>query len=165
MSLSQMKGLTDSLGGVTVDNGPPEGKAAYAFPAGKQKLKGAQAMAFMHAGAAGIPGSIQHARAQEAYFRGVLSEVLTARTLLDPVRTTAAVSFLAPHLNVDQGFDAAYVAGLGLSLRELRTRDVLFFRLPAGPPTRLAGTTVEYLDETALAQTRRHLREDTPLVG
>lgn len=161
LTLSGMKGLTNALGGVTVHSSQTVvGKDGDEFPAGTHKLNGTQALSFIRAGNFKATGDSQRAAAQEAYFRGVFDDVLSAKTLLDPVTISTVVSFLSPYLATDKGFDAATVGSLGYSLRGLHSGDIRMLRLPASGIGKLDGATVVNLDPAGVDRIRAALKAD-----
>jgi LCP family protein required for cell wall assembly len=162
VSMAGLRGLTDALGGVTVDNRTAFSAGAQDFPSGRQKLSGAQVSLYVTGGS-----DAQQLDAQEAYFHAVLDEILSANTLLNPATISTVVSLISPYLSVDPGFDAQYVGQLGFSLRDLQKSDVHFFRLPSSGVVDSNGVQAVALDATGVADVRDHLRSDTlgALVG
>jgi anionic cell wall polymer biosynthesis LytR-Cps2A-Psr (LCP) family protein len=155
-----MRGFTDALGGVTVHNRVAFENDGYAFRRGIVKLDGKRALAYIRSGH-GAVGDAGRARAQAAYARAVLEDVLQAKILLNPAALLTVVSVVSPYLTVDDGFDSAYVANLGLSLRGVRSRDVRTFALPA-PTVRQVGLEhVLLLDRPVLARVRQDLADDS----
>ena len=162
LSLSGLKGLTDALGGVTITTPHPlVGKDGDVFPAGTRKLDGTQALSFIRAGDFRATGDGQRATAQEAYFRGVVGNALSAKTLLDPVTISTVVSFLSPYLGADKSFDAATIGTLGFGLRGLHSNDIRIFRMPTSGVGELDGASVVKLDQAGVSRVREALRTDT----
>jgi len=161
VSLVGMRDLTDALGGVTVRNRSAFENDGYTFQRGSVELNGEQALAYIRGGSNRASGDEGRARAQATYFRGVLADVLQAKTLLNPAALATVVSVLAPYLTVDEGFNSAYIADLGVSLRNIRSGDITTFALPA-PKVRQQGLAhVLLLDQSALSQVQQHLKDDS----
>lgn len=162
VSMNGLKGLTDALGGVTVENRTPFSAGGHDFSAGRQKLSGEVVPFYVTGGS-----DAQQLDSQEAYFSAVFDQILSAKTLLNPATISTVVSLVSPYLSVDPGFDAQYVGELGFSLRSLGRNDVHLFRLPASGVTELGGSTAVALDPAGVAAVRDHLRADTlgALVG
>ena len=160
-SLVGTRGLTDALGGITVRNPSAFSQDGYAFQPGVVRLDGKRALAYIRGGSNSADGDITRARAQSAYVRGMLDDVFQAKTLLNPGALATSVSVLSPYLAVDQHFDSAYVAGLGLSLRGIGSADIRTFALPAPTMRRMGRANVLELDRAALAQVRRDLKNDS----
>jgi LCP family protein required for cell wall assembly len=161
VSLVGLKGLTDALGGVTVDNPVAFANDGFRFRSGAHRLDGRQALAYVRAGSSSATGDAGRARAQTAYLRGVLEDVFRAKTLLNPGALAAAVSVMSPYLTVDKGLDSGYVANLGFSLRDVRADDVKAFTLPAPTVRMLGAARALELDRGALDRIRRDLRNDS----
>lgn len=161
VSLAGMKDLTDALGGVTVQNPKAFSSKGFSFEPGRQRLSGAEANAYIRGGSNSAASDAARARAQAAYFRGLLNDVLRAKTLLDPTALLTAVSVISPYVTTDKGFDSAYVADLGLSLRGLRADDVTMLSLPAPKFAALGRAKVLEIDRSALAAVRAALKADT----
>lgn len=167
VDLTGLKDLTDALGGVTLDNSTAFSYGGYTFRPGTQRLDGERALAYIRGGDNTAVGDAVRARAQTAYLQAVLADVFRTKTLLNPGALATAVSVMSPYLTVDKGFDSAFVADLGFSLRDIRADDVKAFTL-AAPTVRMLGKAhVLELDKGALADVRRHLRNDSldELVG
>lgn len=150
------KGLTNALGGVTVNNptafqsGGPQGEF---FQQGKIMLDGESALTFVRERYAFSDGDYQRVRNQQLYIRAVMSEFLSADTLTDPGKISRIVNEISPYLSVDEGFDAGTVAGLALSMQNSRANDVEFFTLPnQGIGTSADGQSIIIKDEAAIAE-------------
>ena len=129
------KGLTDAVGGVTVD----VQKAFTAsqtsdihFNAGPQTMNGEQALAFVRERYAFADGDYQRVRDQQAFMKALVSKIATPQTLANPVTLANAVNGFSPYLTVDSGLTASAVASLGLELVNVRPKDIATFTLPTG---------------------------------
>lgn len=72
------------------------------------------------------------------------------------------MSSIAPYLKVDSGFNAAYLAGLAIDLRSLRSGDITYFTAPtAGTGTSADGQSIVNLDWTKLSTVQKAFRTDT----
>lgn len=152
---SGFKGVTDALGGVDVAN--PVGFVSskiegHYFAQGTVRMNGAEALAFVRERYAFADGDFQRVRNQQQFLKAVLSKALSASTLSNPLRVQGLVGAVAPYLAVDSGFNAAYVAGLAMELREVRVGDTTFFTLPtAGTGTSSDGQSIVNIDRDKLA--------------
>lgn len=124
-------GMTDALGGVTVDN-PREFTAVSGehFDEGKILLRGDEALAFVRERKAFATGDYSRAANQQLFLKGLLGEVLSAETLLNPVRVSTLVSETSPFLSVDAGVDPWYLLSTVWQARDIRSDDVHFFTSP-----------------------------------
>ncbi|WP_234031269.1 LCP family protein [Mycetocola zhujimingii] len=156
------KGVTDALGGVDVEVSDSFTTGKHTFTQGVQHLDGEQALAFVRERYSFFDGDFQRARNQQAYLKGVLNQILSADTLLDPGKISGLVSAIAPYLTVDDGFTPIYVAGLGLELRDLRSADLTFFTAPtAGTGTSSDGQSIVNLDPARMPIVQEAFRTDT----
>ncbi|MFU8945408.1 LCP family protein [Mycetocola zhadangensis] len=157
-------GITDTLGGVFVDN-PIEftssHKAAYTYPQGTIRLDGDEALAFVRERYAFSDGDFQRVRNQQLFIKSVLKEILSAETLTNPVTINDLVSSIAPFLTVDSGFTSSYAAGLGVELRNIRMDNVTFFTMPTLGTGMQGDQSVVNVDWDQLAVVQQHFRDDT----
>ncbi|TFC89516.1 LytR family transcriptional regulator [Cryobacterium sp. TmT2-59] len=159
------QGVTDALGGVEVDN--PVGFDSGSLPGkyfaeGPQLLNGTEALAFVRERHAFADGDFQRARNQQAFIKAVLGKSLTAETLTNPGKINGLVGAVAPYLAVDDGLNAAYVAGLAVELRNVRVGDVTFFTLPTtGTGTSPDGQSIVVIDQDKLKAVQKGFQTDT----
>ncbi len=161
VSFSGFRGLTDALGGVTVENQVAFQNLGFDFPQGRTVLDGDEALAYVRARYPFSDGDYQRVRNQRAYLRGVTQALLARGTLLDPGRLRGTVDAISPYLLVDQGLDSGYLASLALRLRDLRGDDLVAFTAPTSGTGTEGDQSVVYLDDDAVRQLGEHLRNDT----
>jgi len=158
------EGVTNALGGVDVNNDIgflSSRLAGHYFPQGMQTMNGTEALAFVGERYAFADGDFQRVRNQQAYLNAVIKKVLSAGTLLDPVKTNNLVSAIAPFMKVDKGFDSSYVASLVLRLSSLRSGDISFFTAPtAGTGTSDDGQSIVNLDQEKMKEVAEAFRTD-----
>jgi polyisoprenyl-teichoic acid--peptidoglycan teichoic acid transferase len=156
------KGITDALGGVVVENAIRFTADGHTFPQGMQRLDGNRALTFVRERHAFADGDFQRARNQQEFIKAVVGTTLTAETMLDPGKMSSLVNSIAPFLKVDQGLDSAYVAGLGLQMRSVRSGDMTFFTAPtAGTGTSSDGQSIVNIDWNKLPTLQEAFRTDT----
>ena len=159
------KGVTDALGGVDIDN--PIGFASsslkgHYFAQGVQRMTGTEALAFVRERYAFRDGDFQRARNQQAFMKAVLGRTLSAETLTNPGKVSGLIGAVAPYLAVDDGLNSAYLAGLGVELRDVRVGDVTFFTMPTkGTGTSADGQSIVNIDWDKLAAVQQGFRTDT----
>lgn len=156
------RGLTNALGGVTVDN-PVAFRSidGYSYAQGPIELQGDEALSFVRERRAFPGGDYQRARNQQAFISAVMAKTLNADTLTNPVRVTELVSELSPHLILDGGFNAAYAGSLAVQLRDVRADDVTFFTLPTTGTGTISGQSVVLVDQNELPRLQEAFRTDT----
>ncbi len=159
------QGLTNVLGGVDVYNAiafQSSEMPGHTFAQGVQRLNGAEALAYVRERHAFADGDFQRVRDQQAYLKAVIGKILSAQTLLDPGKVSGLVGSIAPYLQVDSGFNAAYLAGLAIDLRSLRSGDISYFTAPtAGTGTSADGQSIVNVDWAKLPVLQKAFRTDT----
>ncbi len=158
-------GLTEALGGVTVDN-PIGFESSHlngtTFPQGPINLDGKQALAFTRERYAFADGDYQRVRNQQAFISAVLDKLLSADTALNPARVSEVIGAVAPYLKVDAELTSGYAGGLAVEMRNIRKADVDFFTIPTlGTGTSDDGQSIVLLDEARLVQLREAFANDS----
>jgi LCP family protein required for cell wall assembly len=158
-------GLTDALGGVTIDN-PVEFDSShlqgFTFPQGPIVLDGKQALAFTRERYAFADGDYQRVRNQQAFISAILDKLLSADTALNPARVSEVIGAVAPYLKVDSEFTSGYAGGLAVEMRNVRKADVDFFTIPTlGTGTSDDGQSIVLLDQVKLVQLREAFAGDS----
>ncbi|MFK0083891.1 LCP family protein [Glutamicibacter sp. NPDC090743] len=158
------KGLTDAVGGVTVDN--PRGfkqsivNGMY-FPEGVQTLDGEQALAFVRERKS-FPGSdYERVKNQQLFVKALLGQLMSKETLTNPGKVSEVVSQIAPFIAVDETLDSGKVASYASSMLNLRSSDMEFFTLPNKGPGRSAdGQSIVIPDMEVIEKFGKALQED-----
>lgn len=149
------KGLTDAVGGVTVDVTRPFASTmaenpGLRFDAGPQHMDGKTAFAFVHERYAFADGDYQRVRNQQAYLKALMTQVAKPETLANPVKVSDMVNQFSPYLTVDRGLDARAVLGLALELKDVRPSSVVSFTLPtSGVGTSTDGQSIVNFNQEA----------------
>ncbi len=121
--------LTDAVGGVEVClnqevNDPYSGSN---FPAGRQTLRGSQALSFVRQ-RHGLPrGDFDRIVRQQAYAASLVNKTLSAGTLSNPVRLSDLGTAVKRSVTIDQGWD---VMSLAAQLQDLASGNVNFSTIP-----------------------------------
>jgi len=155
------KGLSEALGGVTVDNAVAFRNQGFDFPKGPIELQGQKALAYVQARYPFADGDYQRVRNQQAFIKGVLDTLVSKETLTDPGRIAASVEALAPFLAVDEGLDAGALATLGLSLRGVDKADILCLPAPTLGTGMIGDQSIVRPDWDGLAALSEALKNDT----
>lgn len=155
-------GLTNALGGVTVDNSTPFTRGQITYGAGPITLYGPEALDFVRERYSFTDGDYQRVRNQQAYIKGLVTKMLSRETLTNPGRIADVVSSISPYVTVDAGLDVGYLANLGFRLRDVRPDNVSFFTSPTlGTGTSEDGQSIVIPDWNGLAQVAEAFRTDT----
>ena len=156
------KALTDSLGGVTVNSEQSFEKNGYTFTKGENVLDGDEALTFVRERKSFSDGDFQRARNQQAFVKGLTSEIISADTLSNPKKIKDMVSDFAPYMYVDSGLDAQYISATAFSMRDVRPGDLEFFTSPtAGVGTSGSGQSIVNVDEDELKKVQKAFKDDT----
>jgi LCP family protein required for cell wall assembly len=127
------KGMTDALGGVTLDNpiafNPTHLPGAH-FAKGKLSLDGEEALAFVRERYAFVDGDYQRVRNQQLFIKAMMGKILSRDTLTNPATISNLVGEITPFMAVDSGLNSNYAISMGLALSTLRVGDVRFFTMP-----------------------------------
>jgi LCP family protein required for cell wall assembly len=155
-------GMADALGGVTVDN-PREFTAVSGehFDEGEITLRGADALAFVRERKAFATGDYARAANQQLFLQGLLSETLSAETLLNPFRVSELVSETSPFLSVDAGVDPWYLLSTIWQARDIRSADVHFFTSPTLGTGWRGGQSVVLPDWEEMDAVRQAIKDGT----
>lgn len=155
------KDLTDALGGVTVNN-PTDFKARGShFPAGDITLNGDDALKFVRERYAFADGDYSRAANQQRFMKGVMAQVLSKDTLLNPAKILDTVDAFSPFLTVDEGMNPTYLVKLGTSMPNIRPSDITFFTSPTLGTGMEGKQSVVHPDWEGLATIAEHFRADT----
>lgn len=156
------KGLTDALGGVTVINEGEFSAGGHVFPAGPIQLRGEEALAFVRERKSFGEGDYRRVKNQQAYIKGVTSQLVSRGTLMDPGKIQDSVAAISPYLTVDTEFTSGYLLRLAPSLRDLRPGDITFFTAPTdGVGVSPDGQSIVFLDKTRMELVREAFETDT----
>lgn len=149
------KGLTDALGGITVDNPiafQSEGTEGEFFEQGTIELDGDSALKFVRERKAFVDGDYQRVQNQQLFIKGVMSELLSTETFTNPVKLSRVVNEISPYLSVDEEFGAMTLGSLALTMWQIRADDVVLFTLPnLGVGTSPDGQSIVVKDDQAIA--------------
>lgn len=160
IDFQSFKGLTDALGGVTVNNTVEWQRRGERFPVGPVELDGEKALIFVRERTL-TGGDLARVKQQQEYIRAVLAKTLTAETLTDPGKLLALVQQVSPFLAVDEGLSPGYLAGLAVEMPNIRANDVRFFTMPVGQGTFVGDQAVLPLDPDDIAELSQAFRDDT----
>ena len=119
-------GLTDALGGVTVNNK----HASPGFPRGQVTLSGEKALAYVRERKNLPRGDLDRAERQRLVLQAIAGKLLSADTLANPARFSAVANQLGSFVTVDQGLTNGQIVSIGTSLRLTGGGDVVSLQAP-----------------------------------
>ncbi|MCW2680783.1 MAG: cell envelope-related transcriptional attenuator, partial [Frankiales bacterium] len=133
------------------------------LPAGRSVIKGDQALAFVRQ-RKGLPnGDIDRIKRQQQFIGAIVRKVLSAGTLLNPVKLDGVIRATAASLDVDRSLGISELKDLALRFQSFDAGGVVFTTVPVADP---AGTrqrqSVVLLDEDQGQQLFDAIRRDVP---
>lgn len=166
IDFESFKGLTNAVGGVTVSNDiaytAQNGGGGYSFKKGQIELDGDQALSFVRERYAFSDGDYQRARNQQAYLKGLTQRVLSSETLSSPEKLLQTFQALKPYLVLDDGLTLQTTVDLGISMRDVRSDDIIFFTSPTvGTGVSADGQSIVIPDQEAMEKVRQAMQSGT----
>lgn len=154
-------GLTETLGGVTVNNKHASTVREHTFPKGEITIRGEEALAYVRQ-RHGLPnGDLDRAERQRAVLSAILDKGMSPEVLSNPVKFGEMVDLASQQVVVDQTLPSSEVKSLiyGLGIRE--RGQVHSLQAPiTGFGTSHDGQSIAIPDEPKLAELSAALRED-----
>ena len=125
--------VVNALGTVTID--VPKAfnsgvKKGHHFAAGPQEMDSETALAFVRERKAFADGDYQRVRNQQAFMKGVFSQLASREVLLNPSKTTETIDSLAPAITLDENLDTFTMLQLAPQMAGVRGSDIKTFTLP-----------------------------------
>jgi LCP family protein required for cell wall assembly len=125
--------MTDAVGGVPVCLKRPvrEVRSGVDLPAGRQTVRGADALAFVRQRRGLDGGDLDRIARQQAFLAGMVSRTLSAGTLSDPAAVRRLVDAVTRHVVLDRGWN---LDRLIAQFRRMSGGDIRFVTIPTGNP-------------------------------
>lgn len=156
------RGLTDALGGVTVNNNVAFSSGGHDFAEGEITLNGDEALTFVRTRKAFDDGDYQRVRNQQKYMKGVARQLISRDTLSSPGKIINVVDELSPFLTVSEDLTAGYFVSLAPSMRDVRQENLIFITAPTeGPAWSDDGQSIVLLDPEGMKELREAFKTDT----
>jgi LCP family protein required for cell wall assembly len=157
--------LVDALGGVEVCLSEPaqDEVSGIDLPAGRQTVRGSQALAFVRQ-RQGLPRQdIDRIARQQAFLGAVVRKALSTGTLANPLRLDRVLDVATSALQVDDRTSLDELRELVLRFRTARGEGITFATLPYSDiDGRRDGQSVVLLDRPAVDALFASLRDDVP---
>jgi LCP family protein required for cell wall assembly len=164
VALIERKGfilMTDAVGGVDVYAEEASTEFELNVHVGMNHFNGDEAEAFVLERHQLSQGDVSRGRRQQAFLKALMLKILSKETLTNPIRFAALVNAVARHLVVDNAFSISELYADALSLKDLRSDDIVFITAPiSGSGTSPEGGWIFIVDEAKLAQLSTALRTD-----
>lgn len=156
------KDMVDALGTVEVCLTAPvkDGASGANFPAGRQKLDGEQALAFVRLRHTGDGSDIGRIKRQQDFLSSMIREAMSAQLLTSPTRTYQFLDAATKSLSTDPDFaSVTALASVANSLRTIETQNIRFVSMPWEPYVRNAARVQP---SSAAEGVWKIMREDSP---
>lgn len=154
------KNMTDSLGGVEVDNPRAFSVSGTQFAQGPIALNGEEALKFVRSRDFS-DGDYTRVENQQLFMQGMAGKVLSRDTLTSPTKLNDLVEATTPYVALDGEFGVGTAVGLGTSMSSVRSGDITSFTLPTtGTGTEGGGQSVVYVDWDELETVQERFRND-----
>ena len=156
------KSMTDALGGVTVRVArtvrDPARKVVW--PAGTQRLDGAQALDFVRQRHNLPGGDLGRIRRQQAFLKALAGQAVDRGTLANPLKLNAFLEASTKAVSIDESLTISGLRSLALQFRSVRASDVVFVTAPVSGTGTEGRQSVVYLNPTKGRQLYHALRTD-----
>jgi len=153
-------GLTEELGGVTVDNKYPSDSQGYNFPAGKITVQGEEALAYVRERKQLPHGDLDRAERQRAVLSAILAKGLAKETISNPLKFISFVRGVSHHVTVDSQFTEDELRKTAISMR-LTPNDIHMLQAPiSGFGTSPTKQSIDIVDQKKLKELARALNSD-----
>ncbi len=164
------KGMVDQLGGIQVclPKAAKEKDSGIDLPAGRSLVKGDQALAFVRQRKKLPNGDLDRIARQQQFIGAVIRKVLSAGTLLNPLKLNGFLDVATSSLQVDENLEVGDLRDLALRFRGFSAGGVSFATVPVssinGSRKNADGLfeSVVLLDEAADEQLFAAVRADVP---
>lgn len=156
-------GLTDTLGGVTVNNKVASHWREYDFPKGELTLKdGKEALVYVRQRKELPNGDLDRAERQRAVIQAIIAKAASRETLTNPGRFSTMVNDMSRHITVDQSLSSEKIRSLALDSNIRSGSQIHSLQAPiTGFGWSSDGQSIAEVDQAGLDELSTALREDT----
>ena len=157
------KSMVDKLGGVDVclSKDVDDEKAKLKLSAGRHHVDGETALAFVRARKSFAAGDLDRIKHQQQLLGSMVNKVLSAGTLLNPLKLNGFLNVATSSLQVDETMSIGTMKDIALRARGFDSGGVLFATVPvADSNARIGGASVVKLDDSAAEEMFAALRRD-----
>jgi len=153
--------LTESLGGVTVNNKNAFSSHGFDYPKGEITIAGEEALWFVRERKSLPNGDLDRAENQRMVIKAIVAKGLSAEIVANPSAFTGFISGVAEHVTVDSSLSDQIIRDLAVSLR-LTPSDIHLLQAPiTGFGTSPDGQSIDIVDEAQLAELGKAMKKDT----
>ena len=159
------KGLTEALGGVTLNNDKPfTTSTGYSFEQGDITIDdGDAALAYVRERMSFEDGDYQRVHNQQAFMRGALNGILSPSVLANPVQLSNIIDSLSPHMATTDTMSSTQMMSLGSSLVSASggKPPLKTFTLPTTGTGTIGDQSVVLVDYDGLAEIQEAFKADS----
>jgi LCP family protein required for cell wall assembly len=158
--------MTDAVGGVRVyaeeaSNGSGNG-GPYVIKKGWNDLNGEQALGFVRERYTLSEGDISRGRRQLAFIKALFLKATAPETITNPVKIAKFTDAATENLVLDQNLTVGDMRDTAISLRNIRSGDIVFATAPfTGFGRSPEGASIDIVDEKGMADLGEAIRTDT----
>jgi LCP family protein required for cell wall assembly len=166
VNFAGFQNLVEAVDGVDVCLRKPakEPLSGINLPAGRQRIRGQQALAFVRQ-RHGLPrGDLDRIERQQQFLGALMRRATSMGVLLNPVRLNRFLETATTAIQVDQDLGFDEMRKLGLAMRNLDPARVAFVTAPVEKLAMRGGQSVVLLDEVAGPPLYQSIARDEPLV-
>jgi polyisoprenyl-teichoic acid--peptidoglycan teichoic acid transferase len=155
------EGLTEAMGGVTVNNDIAFRYAGYEYPHGEITVAGEEALIYVRARSPFSDGDYQRVHNQRAFLRGLMSQLMTRENLTNPNRVADIFATVSPHVATTDTFDLGTVASLGTQMAGIDNSSINTFTMPTLGTGMEGSQSVVYVNWDGVEEIRAAFKEDS----
>ncbi len=155
------EGLTEALGGVTVNNDIAFSYHGYDYPQGQITVEGEEALIYVRARYPFSDGDYQRVHNQRAFLRGMMTQLMTRENLTNPNRVADIFATVSPHVATSDTFDLGTVASLATQMAGIDNSSITTFTMPTLGTGMEGSQSVVYVNWDGLEQLRAAFDEES----
>lgn len=155
------EGLTEALGGVTVNNDIAFSYHGYDYPQGEITIQGEEALIYVRARYPFSDGDYQRVYNQRAFLRGMMSQLMTRENLTNPNRIADLFATISPYVATSDTFDLGTVVDLAPSLAGISGSQINTFTMPTLGTGMEGSQSVVYVNWDGVEEIRAAFDEES----
>ncbi|WP_169516480.1 LCP family protein [Gulosibacter molinativorax] len=154
------KGVTDALGGVSLNNPYAFSSDGYDFPAGPITLDGEQALVFVRERYSFEDGDYQRVQNQQIFLKAVMAQAMSGETLTNPGKLNDLLGAVTPYVATDSSLNGSAMFDMAQSLTSVRMRDITTFTMPTNGTGMIGDQSVVYVNWDEMEVLREKFKTD-----
>jgi len=155
------EGLTEALGGVTVNNDIAFSYYGYDYPQGEITLAGEEALIYVRARYPFSDGDYQRVHNQRAFLRGMMTQLMTRENLTNPNRAADLFATVSPYMATTDTVDLGTVLSLAPSMAGISGSSIQTFTMPTLGTGMEGSESVVYVNQDGLAEVQAAFDEES----